>query len=134
MPPKVYLEGTVMKSFVRRWLLLALFTCSPWLSAVAQDPNAMSVTFDVDVRNGDQRGKLLIRQTDLAFESLTDGKHSQAWPYAEIRSLEKKKKEIQVRPYKGSRYDFQLPDNKVRDRLYDIISKKIIDARSQGKQ
>jgi hypothetical protein len=123
-----------MKSILRRSLLLALFTCAPWLSAAAQDPNAMSVTFDIDVRNGDQRGKLMVRQSELAFESLTDGKHSRTWQYAEIRSLEKKRKEIRVKPYKGSRYDFQLPDDKVRDRLYDIISKKIIDARSQGRK
>lgn len=95
---------------------------------------SLVVTLDVDVRNGDQQGKLMIRPDELHFESLTDGKHSHTWKYTEIRSLEKKKKELRVRPYKGDRYDFQTPDNGLRDRLYDIIAKKVIDARAQARK
>ena len=88
----------------------------------------------VDVRNGDQQGKLMLRGTELAFESLTDGKHSKSWKYSEIRSLEKKRKEVRMKPYKGARYDFQFPDNGARDRIYDSVSARILTARSQTKK
>jgi hypothetical protein len=40
-----------------------------------------------DVRNGDQQGKLVLTDTELAFESLTDSKHSRRWNYVDIREL-----------------------------------------------
>ncbi len=83
----------------------------------------------VDVRNGDQTGKLMIKDTTLAFESLTDAKHSRTWPYAEIRSIEKPKSELRIKPFKGSRYDFQFKDKKLRDRLYEQISQRVVMAR-----
>lgn len=87
-----------------------------------------------DVRNGDQRGKLMLKQDELAFESLTDGKRSRNWKYAEIRTFEKKgKKELRVRPFKGDRYDFQLPDRKLTDQIYQQVSDRIVQAR-QGKK
>lgn len=83
----------------------------------------------IDVRNGDQQGKLIFKETELAFESLTDARHSRNWKYAEIRELTKKKKELRVRPFKGSRYDFQFKNNNERDKIYDLISSRIIAAR-----
>lgn len=82
-----------------------------------------------DVRNGDQTGKLILGETELAFESLTDARHSRRWKYADIRELSKKKSEFTVRPFKGDRYDFQFKDKKLRDRIYNMISDKIIAAR-----
>ncbi len=121
---------------LRRSLLVALVACLPGLTLYAQSmpPAAMGADIIVDIRNGDQRGKLMLRGTELAFESLTDGKQSKSWKYAEIRSLEKKRKEVRVKPYKGSRYDFQFPDNGARDRIYEEISQRILTARSQGKK
>ena len=88
-----------------------------------------------DARNGDQKGKIMIGDANVAFESLTDGNHSHTWQYSEIRSLEKKgRKDLRVRPYKGSTYDFQLSDGKLRDRIYDAITAKVLMARSQAKQ
>ena len=84
----------------------------------------------IDVRNGDQKGKLLIRDAELQFESLTDAKHSQTWKYAEIRTIEKKIfKAMRVRPFKGSRYDFQFDNVGNRDRIYNLISQKVVEAR-----
>lgn len=126
-----------MNKTLRRTLLFTLLSCSTWLSAWAQAPAAPAAPalgMVYDVRNGDQQGKLMIRETELAFESLTDGKHSRSWKYAEIRSIEKKRKEVRVRPYKGSRYDFQFPDNGMRDKIYDSISQRILTARAQGKK
>ena len=123
-----------MKAMIilRRSLLFALVACLPILTPVSAQMAAGDMT--VDVRNGDQQGKLMLRETELAFESLTDGKHSRSWKYAEIRSLEKKRKEVRVKPYKGARYDFQFPDNGARDRIYDAISARILTARSQTKK
>jgi hypothetical protein len=84
----------------------------------------------IDVRNGDQRGKLFVRETELAFESLTDAKHSQRWMYADIRTLEKRIwKAMRVRPFKGDRYDFQFDNAANRDRIFNLISQKVVDAR-----
>jgi hypothetical protein len=94
---------------------------------------ALDPSMIFDVRNGDQTGKLMIKDTELAFESLTDARHSRTWKYADIRSLEKPKSELRVKPNKGSRYDFQFKDKKLRDRLYAMITDKILAAR-QGKK
>ena len=124
-----------MKNILRRSLSLLLLAGAFGLvsaSAAAQAPMAPGATYDV--RNGDQQGKLMIRDAEIAFESLTDAKHSQSWAYAGIRSLEKKRKELRVRPFKGARYDFQVNSNQMRDQLYDMITAKILAARAQGKK
>jgi len=86
-----------------------------------------------DVRNGDQEGKLMLKESELAFESLSDARHSRTWKYAEIRELSRRKKEMRVRPYKGSRYDFQFKDSKLRDRIYDLVSQRVLAARQNKK-
>ena len=120
---------------LRRSLFLAAFAFLLPAAFGQLAPGAMAGgDMTVDVRNGDQQGKLMLRQDELAFESLTDAKHSRSWKYAEIRSLEKKRKEVRVRPFKGSRYYFQFPDNKMRDQIYDAVSQRILTARSQSKK
>lgn len=84
----------------------------------------------IDVRNGDQKGKLLVRGDELQFESLTDAKHSATWKYGDIRSLEKKSfKAMRVRPFNGSRYDFQFDNVGNRDRIFNLISQKVVEGR-----
>lgn len=112
----------------RRLLALLAGALAPAL--LAQQP-AGDLVFDV--RNGDQEGKLLLKETELAFESLTDARHSRAWKYEEIRELSRRKKEMRVRPFKGSRYDFQFKDSKLRDRIYDLISQRVLAARHNKK-
>ena len=87
-----------------------------------------------DVRNGDQKGKLMLKQDELAFESLTDGKRSRNWKYSEIRTFEKKgRKELRVRPFKGDRYDFQFEDRKLADQIFKDVSQRIVQARQTKK-
>lgn len=88
--------------------LSALFLVALPVTASSQAPGSQAEpTFDV--RNGDQQGKLVVADAELAFESLTDSRHSRRWKYADVRELSKKgKKEFRVRPHKGSRYDFRL--------------------------
>jgi hypothetical protein len=92
-------------------------------------PQALGQELVYDVRNGDQQGKLLIKDSELAFESLSDAKQSRIWKYSEIRELSRRGKDLRVRPFKGSRYDFQFKDRKLRDQIYDQISQRILAAR-----
>ncbi len=88
----------------------------------------------IDIRNGDQKGKLLIKSDELAFESLSDARHSRHWKYQEIREFAKKGgKEMRVQPFKGDRYDFQFKDKKECDRIYQEISNRVVAARNQPK-
>lgn len=101
------------------------------VAALASQVPAGDLIFDV--RNGDQTGKLMLKDAELAFESLTDSRHSRNWKYSDIRELSKPKKELRVRPNKGSRYDFQFKDSKLRDRIYNLISERIVRARQGPK-
>ena len=109
-------------------LFFRLTECA--LLSLATPAFAQNADTVIDVRNGDQKGKLLVRDTELQFESLTDAKHSRTWNYADIRTLEKKGfKAMRVRPLKGSRYDFQFDNRGNRDRIYNLISQKVVEAR-----
>lgn len=124
-----------MPKFVpRRTILSLLFSCA-LSSALAQAPAAPVGETVIDVKNGDQKGKLSVRQTELAFDSLTDAKQSRTWKYADIRTLEKRIfKGMRVRPFKGSRYDFQFDNGGNRDRIFDLISQRVIEARRNTKR
>ncbi|MCS7024407.1 MAG: hypothetical protein NZV14_06365 [Bryobacteraceae bacterium] len=82
-----------------------------------------------DVRNGDQQGKLIFKENELAFESLTDAKQSRTWKYADIREVSKRRKNLRVRPFRGSTYDFQFKKSEERDRIYDLIASRVLAAR-----
>ena len=130
--PRRRSESAIVRDMSNR-LFLRLTVCallSLATSGFAQNAAPAAETV-IDVRNGDQKGKLLVRNTELQFESLTDAKHSRTWKYAEIRTLEKKVfKAMRVRPFKGSRYDFQFDNAGNRDRIFNLISQKVIEARA----
>ncbi len=86
-----------------------------------------------DVRNGDQTGKLMLRETELAFESLSDARHSRNWKYVDLREVSRKGRGIRVRPFHGGAYDFQFKDKPMRDRVYDLISQRVVFARQVSK-
>ncbi len=114
------------KALFLRLAFTALLTCS---GALGQAPVTSAETI-IDVRNGDQKGKLAIRETELAFESLSDAKQSRTWKYADIRTFEKRIiKGVRVRPFKGSRYDFSFDSIGTRDRIFDLITPRIVEAR-----
>lgn len=96
------------------------------LSGFAQNLSEPQV---YDVRNGDQQGKLVFKEDTLGFESLSDARQSRTWKYAEIREVSKKRKELSVRPFKGSKYAFQFANNGMRDRLYTMITDRVVAAR-----
>lgn len=115
-----------MLNFLPR-LMLTVILCAAPVTLAQNQPAAPTV---IDVRNGDQKGKLMIGESDIAFESLTDAKHSRTWKYADIRTFEKRIwKGIRLRPFKGSRYDFQFDSGANRDRIYTLVSQKVVEAR-----
>lgn len=114
--------------------LALLATTAGVQTASAQGaPAPGSMTWDV--RNGDQQGKLMLSDATLSFESLTDAKHSRNWKLTEVREISKKgRKDMRVRPMKGSTYDFQLKDGKLRDEIYGAVSARVIAARQAGRK
>jgi hypothetical protein len=103
-------------------------------SAFAQPPAASADALIYDVRNGDQQGKLVFKEDALGFESLSDARQSRTWKYADIREVSKKRREVSVRPFKGSKYSFQFGNNSTRDRIYTMISDRVVAARQQLKK
>ena len=129
---------TVLKSAFALWVAGVVIGVIPvWGAFTGQNPStppsmaAANMVFDV--RNGDQQGKLLLGDTELAFESLTDARHSQRWKYADIRELSRKKKDLRVRPHRGDTYDFQFKKKQDRDKIYDLISARILANRQPTK-
>lgn len=116
---------------------LRTIACVLISSALATAQNAPSplppANMMFDVRNGDQQGKLLIKDQTVAFESLTDAKHSRTWKYTDIREIARGGKELRIQPFHGDKYAFQFKDKKMRDQLYDMISQRVVEARQAGK-
>ena len=112
-------------------LAMTLLAGALAMAAAAAQPQqpADSTVLVYDVQNGDQQGKLMLKDTQLAFESLSDARKSRTWKYADIREISKKRKEVTVRPFKGDRYAFQFPNNATRDRLFKLISERVVAAR-----
>jgi hypothetical protein len=96
----------------------------------ATPPNTTQVA-DVrfDVKNGDQKGKLIVAPDELIFESLTDANHSRRWKYADIREFTHSDHEIKLEPYHGDKYKFQFNNKAMLQTAYDLISNKIVNAR-----
>lgn len=86
-----------------------------------------------NVKNGDQRGTLIIGKDAVRFESLSDATHSRRWAYTEIKKLEKDSNEVKIDPYNGDKYEFQIKDPAMRDNLYTVLSERIVTAK-EGKQ
>jgi hypothetical protein len=119
-----------MKIAFRRYAPVLLVLVVTALFAAAQNPPALPASDMIfDVRNGDQQGKLILKDDEVAFESLTDAKHSRQWKYADIRELLRSKNELRIQPFHGDKYAFQFRKKEMRDRLYDLISNRIVATR-----
>lgn len=93
-------------------------------------PSNLQIT-DVrfDVNNGDQKGKLMLQNDELVFESLSDAKHSRHWKYTDVRELSKNGKEIKIQPYHGDKYEFQFHNKAMLETAYNLLSDKVVAAR-----
>lgn len=76
----------------------------------------------------------MLKETELAFESLTDARQSRTWKYSDIREVSRKKKDLRIRPLKGSTYDFQFKKSQERDKIYDLIASRVVAARQGVKK
>lgn len=112
-----------------RGTFLSLLGVALGAPSVYGQPSLPAGDMVFDVRNGDQNGKLIIGDTDLQFESLTDSRHSRRWKYTELREVSKQKKELRIKPNKGDRYDFQFKDTRQRDRIHTMITDRVLAAR-----
>lgn len=93
-------------------------------------PQTQVTDISFDVKNGDQRGKLILRPDMLMFESLTDARHSRRWSYAELRELKRDSNEIKIEPFHGDKYEFQFHNKAMLDTAYRALSDRIITART----
>jgi len=82
-----------------------------------------------DVKNGDQRGQLIMAPDMLIFESLTDARHSRRWAYSTIRELTHNDHEIKIEPYHGDKYEFQFSSRSMLDTAYQLLSDRVVAAR-----
>jgi hypothetical protein len=123
-----------MSSVKQLALSLALLAAPSLVLSSPPQPGQAQQDLIFDVRNGDQRGKLLIKDDALSFESLTDARQSRTWNYSDLREVSRKRREVSVKPFKGSKYSFQFPDNAIRDRIYTLISDRVVSARQQRKK
>jgi hypothetical protein len=115
-------------------LAAGLVGASGQASAQTQPASSTDSPLIFDVRNGDQQGKLMLKETELAFESLTDARQSRTWKYSDIREVSRKKKDLRIRPLKGSTYDFQFKKSQERDKIYDLIASRVVAARQGVKK
>ena len=83
-----------------------------------------------DVKNGDQRGQLILGPRDVRFESLTDADHSRTWAYSEIKELTRDDNELKIEPYHGDKYEFQFQNKATENTLYRELSDRIVSART----
>ncbi len=124
-----------MRLTIKAILTLALALTPELASRTAHAQTNPGGSLTIDVRNGDQKGKLLVNEADVAFESLSDGKRSRTWKYADVREVSKRgRKELRVRPYRGDRYDFQFQDRGQRDKFFDAISQRVVAARQSTRK
>jgi len=131
----MYAKFAVMQNTLLRGILTLTLLLAPGVGVSMARAQSNAGSMMIDVRNGDQSGKLLINDNDVAFESLTDGKRSRTWKYAEVREVTKRgRKEMRIRPFKGDRYDFQFPDRGQRDKIYDAIANRVVTARQSNRR
>lgn len=84
-----------------------------------------------NVRYHDDSGKLVITQTGVSFEDLSNANHSRSWSYAQIKELkrEKSSNEIKIQPYNGDKFEFHVEGPFMTDTVYNMIADRIIAAR-----
>ena len=94
-------------------------------------------TYSTDVRHdhkgkGECNGKLLADDTMLRFESVSEANHSRTWNYNDLQSFQEEKDHslLKVTAKYGEKDEFKTVNGKTAGALYDIVSQKIVGARS----
>jgi hypothetical protein len=89
-------------------------------------------TVSLDVRYGDDRGKLIISDSGLRFENVSHADKSQNWTYSQIREFHREdNNKVKIDPYRGDTFEFRLDGPKMADSVYKTISDRIVAARGR---
>ncbi|MCU1339204.1 MAG: hypothetical protein JWO19_4785 [Bryobacterales bacterium] len=85
-----------------------------------------------DVRYHDDRGKLVITDSGVRFEDISNAKHSRTWNYAQIKELKRNGgNEVKIEPYSGDSYELQAEGPFMSDAVYNTIADRIVAARGR---
>ena len=85
-----------------------------------------------DVRYHDDRGKLVVGDSGLRFEDISDAKHSRSWTYAQIKELKREGgNEIKIEPFSGDSIEFHLDGPAMSEAVYNTIADRIVAARGR---
>ncbi len=79
---------------------------------------------------GSTDGKLIISETEIAFESLNDIKRSQRWSYRDIKEIKQISTYIiEVAPFRGDKYKLELQGEGMSSAQFKILTDRIASAR-----
>jgi hypothetical protein len=102
--------------------------------AAAEAKSAESLTFDATHKRfmrGDNRGKLIITDTKLIYESVGDAERSRQWEYKDIKELKRGNPyNLKVVPFVGDDYDFQLNGQPMDNSQFKSLVDRVTSART----
>lgn len=79
---------------------------------------------------GSTDGKLVISETEIAFESLNDIKRSQRWSYRDIKEMKQTSTYIiEVTPFRGDSYKLELQGEGLSTAQFKILTDRVAAAR-----
>lgn len=79
---------------------------------------------------GTTDGKLVISETEIAFESLNDIKRSQRWSYRDIKEIKQISTYIiEIAPFRGDKYKLELQGEGMSSAQFKVLTDRIASAR-----
>jgi hypothetical protein len=81
-----------------------------------------------NVKQGDDHGRLIVTNSGLQWEDVSNRTRSRSWLYSELKGVDRKENQIIVRPYHGDEYKF-TSSALMDDVIYNAIADRIISAR-----
>jgi hypothetical protein len=80
---------------------------------------------------GSTDGKLVISETEIAFESLNDIKRSQRWSYRDIKEIKQSSSYlIEITPFRGDKYKLELQGEGMSSAQFKALEDRIAAART----
>lgn len=79
---------------------------------------------------GSTDGKLIVSETEIAFESLNDIKRSQRWSYRDIKEIKQSSTYIvEITPFRGDKYKLELQGEGMSSAQFKVLEDRIASAR-----
>lgn len=113
----------------------AWFNLRPAPSAPAgtpgQEPELRSFEVQRKKMFGGSKGRLLVTQTGLAYESIDDVKDSRRWQFSDIKELKLKSPyQLEVQPFSGDKYEFAIEGQGMGNADYQELIDRVTQARA----